>query len=268
MPSPRPSLSSSDSSTPKVLSAQDSIENNSDPKSDNLDPNTFSEGTEDEYTLKPMDFEDFKKSVHLEYVNGANSFPEVNEDTLKLNQPIDPSRINDSLKLYNSQDMMSKSFNCEAALRTIDASFINDTMSFKEPGNNSPKKFPIQKSGSASVKNSPFHERSSTFEKGINRSKSGPNCFGYNDTDDDSTVKPATMRRNEARYVNLRPDYYNHNSDAETSRATETNSLSGAGELTSEGTEVQHYVTEDGVVLRRRPKTGSTAIKRRSGNKR
>lgn len=277
MPSPRPSQSSSDSSTPKLLSAQDSIESNSDPKSDQLEPNTFSEGTEEEEeepaTLKPMDFEDFKKSVHLEYVNGANSFPEINDDTLKRNQPIDPSRINDSLKLYGSQDIMSKSFNCEAALRTIDASLINDTLTYRDQNNrnSSPSKqrIPLQKSGSASVKNSPFHGRS-IFEKGINRSKSGPNCFGYTDSDEDVTLKPSTIRRNEIKYVNLRPEFYSNNqSDGETSRATETNSFSAAGELTSEATNTeQQYVTEDGVVLRRRPKTGSTAIKRRSGNKR
>lgn len=77
----------------------------------------------DDDTLKPMDFKDFKRSIHQEYVNGRN----INEDTLKKNQPIHPSRINDSLKLFG-ENAISNSFNCEQALRSIDPLMINDTL--------------------------------------------------------------------------------------------------------------------------------------------
>lgn len=272
--------------------------------------------TSDDATLKPMDFEDFKRSVHQDYVNGANSFQEPNDDTLKRNQPIDPSRIHDSLKLYTSSDNpMSKSFNCEHALRSIDASFINDTFSLKINEGVSPLKrspYVLQKSGSAQAQLMVTNGR---FEKGINRSKSGPSCVVYSssDDDDDSTLKPrlrreadggeggehisATIRKSDIppKFIQIKMNCYPKEgiSDCDSSRQS-TTSQSGdvAGdELTqteelytasSGGAQQNHHnnlhhlddeeqplhVTEDGVVLRRPPRTGAAAIKRRSGNRR
>ncbi|XP_030369386.1 uncharacterized protein LOC115620330 [Scaptodrosophila lebanonensis] len=267
--------------------------------------------TSDDATLKAMDFEDFKRSVHQDYVNGANSFQEHNDDTLKRNQPIDPSRIHDSLKLYGENSAMSKSFNCEHALRSIDPNFINDTMNLRssvDSARSSQRQYALQKSGSASHavsrdnnnqqhKINPSIQRGrQVFEKGINRSKSGPSCFVYSDSDDDeSTLRPqrmATIRRSDVpqRFIQIQMNCYAKEgaSEGESSRneaPSITNSGAVAGdELTqteelftaSAGTpandvansEQPLHVTEDGVVLRRPPRTGAAAIKRRSGNRR
>ncbi|XP_017131728.1 uncharacterized protein LOC108148922 [Drosophila elegans] len=258
----------------------------------------------DDITLKPMDFEDFKRSVHQDYVNGTNSFKEPNEGTLKRNQPIDPSRIHDSLKLYGENSVMSKSFNCEHALRSIDPALINDTMNLRssvDSPRSTQRQYALQKSGSASAstvasreQKKPYQQGRQLFEKGINRSKSGPSCFVYSDSDDDdeATLRPqrlATMRRSDIppRYIQIQMDCYPKESvaagsEGESSRADAPSITSGAAagdELTqteelytaSEGAGDESaglHVTEDGVVLRRPPRTGAAAIKRRSGNRR
>ncbi|XP_017017570.1 serine-rich adhesin for platelets [Drosophila kikkawai] len=258
--------------------------------------------TSDDATLKPMDFEDFKRSVHQDYVNGTNSFKEPNDDTLKRNQPIDPSRIHDSLKLYGENSVMSKSFNCEHALRSIDPTLINDTMNLRSSvcsPRSSQRQYALQKSGSASATTAapkkPYQQGRQLFEKGINRSKSGPSCFVYSDSDDDddeATLRPqrlATIRRSDVppRYIQIQMDCYPKEnaaaaSEGESSRADAPSITSGAAagdELTqteelftaSEGVGAGAaglHVTEDGVVLRRPPRTGAAAIKRRSGNRR
>ncbi|EDW68254.1 uncharacterized protein Rassf [Drosophila virilis] len=276
--------------------------------------------TSDDTTLKPMDFEDFKRSVHQDYVNGANSFQEPNDDTLKRNQPIDPSRINDSLKFYGENSAMSKSFNCEHALRSIDPTLINDTMHLRssvDSSRSSQRQYALQKSGSAFASTAPSREQHKPyeqgrqlFEKGINRSKSGPSCFVYSDSDDDdddATLRPhrlATVRRSDVppRYIQIQMNCYPKEggrgganagavgSENESSRADASSVLSGAvagDELTqtdelytaTEGrdaadgietaaNEAGLHVNEDGVVLRRPPRTGAAAIKRRSGNRR
>ncbi|KAH8251869.1 hypothetical protein KR038_009837 [Drosophila bunnanda] len=267
--------------------------------------------TSDDATLKPMDFEDFKRSVHQDYVNGTNSFKEPNDDTLKRNQPIDPSRIHDSLKLYGENSVMSKSFNCEHALRSIDPTLINDTMNLRSSvgsPRSSQRQYALQKSGSASATTAahrgepkkPYQQGRQLFEKGINRSKSGPSCFVYSDSDDDdeATLRPqrlATIRRSDIppRYIQIQMDCYPKEnaaaaSEGESSRADAPSITSGAAagdELTqseelytaSEGVGGPEgdgagtaglHVTEDGVVLRRPPRTGAAAIKRRSGNRR
>ncbi|XP_073815317.1 ras association family member [Musca autumnalis] len=285
--------------------------------------------TSDDATLKPMDFEDFKRSVHQDYVNGANSFQEHNDDTLKRNQPIDPSRIHDSLKLYShasGDNPMSKSFNCEHALRSIDATFINDTLALRMSeggGGGSPQKrspYVLQKSGSAQAQ----LITNGRFEKGggINRSKSGPSCMATysssDDDDDDSTLKPqrrsanqlgpgdhisATIRKSDIppRFIQINMNCYpkegaggSSECDSSQNAGQSTTSQSGAvagDELTqtdemftatggdaksNRGKYPEHlddddqplHVTEDGVVLRRPPRTGAAAIKRRSGNRR
>ncbi|XP_016991099.1 uncharacterized protein LOC108053043 [Drosophila rhopaloa] len=258
----------------------------------------------DDTTLKPMDFEDFKRSVHQDYVNGTNSFKEPNEGTLKRNQPIDPSRIHDSLKLYGENSVMSKSFNCEHALRSIDPALINDTMNLRSSvgsPRSTQRQYALQKSGSASAstvpsreQKKPYQQGRQLFEKGINRSKSGPSCFVYSDSDDDdeATLRPqrlATMRRSDIppRYIQIQMDCYpkenaTAGSEGESSRAdapsitsgaaagdelTQTEELYTASEGVGDGSAGLH-VTEDGVVLRRPPRTGAAAIKRRSGNRR
>lgn len=302
---------SSSTSSDNFVTATSATINTSSTTADNFE-------SSDDATLKPMDFEEFKRSVHLDYVSGANSFREPNEDSLKRNQPIDPSRINDSLKFYGDSPM-SKSFNCEHALRSIDANLINDTLNLKS-GTASPHSmqriYALQKSGSATTamggntKNlSTYQHGHNHFQKGINRSKSGPSCFDYSDSDDDdSTLKPqksATIRRSDVpqRYVKIEMDCYPKDNDkgsvseADSSRAdapsiTVSNSGNAGGdELTqtemmytaSRGSGAVHnggdgvdnddtdpplHVTEDGVVLRRPPRTGAAAIKRRSGNRR
>lgn len=272
--------------------------------------------TSDDATLKPMDFEDFKRSVHQDYVNGANSFQEHNDDTLKRNQPIDPSRIHDSLKLYNAaENPMSKSFNCEHALRSIDATFINDTLSLRNNEGGSPLKrspYALQKSGSAQAQLMLTNGR---YEKGINRSKSGPSCVVYSssDDDDDSTLKPrlrrecrnavaagehisATIRKSDIppKFIQIKMNCYpkERASDCDSSHQSITSQSGAAGgdELTQteplitansgriqknhlnsqqlDNDEQPLHITEDGVVLRRPPRTGASAIKRRSGNRR
>lgn len=181
--------------------------------------------TSDDATLKPMDYEDFKRSVHQDYVNGANSFQEPKDGTLKRNQPIDPSRIHDSLKLYGENSVMSKSFNCEHALRSIDPTFINDTMHLRssvDSPRSSQRQYALQKSGSAFASiapsrehHKPYEQGRQLFEKGINRSKSGPSCFVYSDSDDDddTTLRPhrlATVRRSDVpqRYIQIQMNCY------------------------------------------------------------
>ncbi|XP_017849809.1 cell wall protein DAN4 [Drosophila busckii] len=264
----------------------------------------------DDATLKPMDYEDFKRSVHQDYVNGANSFQEPNDGTLKRNQPIDPSRIHDSLKLYGENSVMSKSFNCEHALRSIDPTLINDTMHLRSSDSprSSQRQYALQKSGSAFASTAPSKEQRKPhqpgrqlFEKGINRSKSGPSCFVYSDSDDDdndATLRPqrlATVRRSDVpqRYIQIQMNCYPKeaaaaaNEHENSSRADASSVLSGAvagDELTqteelytategksaarSNADEAGLHVNEDGVVLRRPPRTGAAAIKRRSGNRR
>lgn len=61
-------------------------------------------------TLKPEDFNDFKRRMQKEFFENANEMRSSNDGTLKAGLPIDPSRINDSLKLYSDNNLMSKSF--------------------------------------------------------------------------------------------------------------------------------------------------------------
>lgn len=256
--------------------------------------------TSDDATLKPMDFEEFRRSVHMDYVNGANSFQEPNDDTLKRNQPIDPSRINDSLKFYGENNM-SKSFNCEHALRSIDPSLINDTLSMKTGSNGSSphsvqRMYALQKSGSQNAQSKTAAGRH-LFERGINRSKSGPSCFDYSDSDeDDATLKPqGTVRRSDVppRFIQIKMNCYDkanngNGAHSECESLTQSGAVAGdeltqtesvsmftANAANSRATtaqvgdeEQQLHVTEDGVVLRRPPRTGAAAIKRRSGNRR
>uniref|UniRef100_A0A1B0GQU4 Uncharacterized protein n=1 Tax=Phlebotomus papatasi TaxID=29031 RepID=A0A1B0GQU4_PHLPP len=117
MPSPLPSQSSTEMSSAQTLSQDftpDSLNTQNSSEEQLITAAThFSEDTEESTdcsTLKPEDFEDFKKRIAEEFINGTNMMGNTNDGTLKSNQPIDPSRINDSLKLY-SENIMSQSFN-------------------------------------------------------------------------------------------------------------------------------------------------------------
>lgn len=383
------SLSSSSTTSPTTSSDKFLTANASTFTKSTDDTTTVSTSTNidnyetDDATLKPIDFEEFKRSVHQDYVNGANSLPEPDSDTLKRNQPIDPSRINDSLKLYNaSEHPMSKSFNCVQALRTIDSMQINDTIIRRNE--DSPQKrypFTLQKNGSNliySTNNNNFSKKNNnhnsyssscsssnvlmpngrnygpTYQKCINRSKSGPSCFDFsdsenggcrntntnndddeddeNDNDDDSTLKPnayllasgehisSTIRKSNIipRYIQLRnsdnikdsgSDFsegysrqdddddefrgfsnsgdaggdagdeltqtdelytapmFNNTSEVRRNEVLYHNTSQQRSSMTNDGRQNAH-ITDEGVVLRRPPRTGATAIKRRSGNRR
>lgn len=78
------------------------------------EPPSHSTLTEDEdassVTLKPEDFDDFKRRMQKEFFENELGMRSSKDGTLKAGLPIDPSRINDSMKLYSSNNMMSKSF--------------------------------------------------------------------------------------------------------------------------------------------------------------
>lgn len=226
------------------------------------------EDDEDTPTLKPCDFEDFKRQSNQEFVNGANDMPMVNDGTLKANQRIDPSRINDSLKLYQdnimsrsvqSEDGLSmyslsnsfcipgqvNSFNIQETLNLLknsSSSSSSDDKTLKHDNNNA-----FKKSISMAQSTSP-DDVSWSSEKGISRSKSGPN-YALNDFESD-TVKPSGKAPTS---ISIKMDCYDdiNGSSGSASTATTPND--------EEGT--------DCVILRKKHK-GSTAIKRRSGNRR
>lgn len=268
-------------------------------ESDTIQMSKSSGGDDDEYatpcsTLKNVDYDQFKKQMAEEFMQNTSELQTVNDNTLKLNQPIDPSRINDSLKLY-SENMMSKSFGGEQCLRMVsstaqyqtlatalDASRIHDTLMLS-------KNYALQKSESASsrVLLSTSEDDSSTSsyytDNGINRSMSGPNWFRQQrNSDNCETLKPSTMLRKTNEKLNILMDCY-EKAAAATSTVAKYNSSNGASTATDThdddndddgggGGHPQREMHEaenngEGVVLRR-PKTGSTAIKRRSGNKR
>lgn len=226
---------------------------------------------EDTPTLKPTDFEDFKRQASQDYINGANDMPNVNDGTLKYNQPIDPSRINDSLKLYQ-ENIMNKSMQSEDGLSmySLSNSFcipgqinsfnIQDTLNLLRHSSSSSSDDKTLKHDankilkkSTSMNSTSPDDGSWGSDKGITRSKSGPNYAVYNNFESD-TVKPSGRQ---ASSISIKMDCYdelrngNGNSSASTTSATTPND--------DEGT--------DSVMLRKKHK-GSTAIKRRSGNRR
>uniref|UniRef100_A0A1B0F0D6 Uncharacterized protein n=1 Tax=Phlebotomus papatasi TaxID=29031 RepID=A0A1B0F0D6_PHLPP len=97
------------------------------------------------------------------------------------------------------------------------------------------------------------------------KSKSGPNCFAYGEDDEDvPTLKPSTVKRNpnyERKGVSIKMDCYDELQTSSDSTPLNENSPNG-------GVQRNGGDSEEGVVLRKPPKTGSTAIKRRSGNRR
>lgn len=113
------SLTQIDSSSPTINTTSDvtSSEKSVDYSPDSLNGKEKNESeasllSEDSSaTLKPEDFEDFKRRVQREFLENTNELRSSKDGTLKAGLPIDPSRINDSLKLYgDNNNVMSKSF--------------------------------------------------------------------------------------------------------------------------------------------------------------
>lgn len=228
---------------------------------------------EDTPTLKPCDFEDFKRQTSKDYVNGFNDMPNVDEGTLKCNQRIDPSRINDSLKLYQdnimnksmqSEDGLSmyslsnsfcipgqiKSFNIQDTLNLLKHSSSSSSSDDKTLKHESNKMF--KKSISMGQSSSP-DDASWSSDKGISRSKSGPN-YALNDFESD-TIKPSGKP---ATSISIKMDCYDE---------IKGESVNGSSGSTSTATTPNDDEGTDEVILRKKHK-GSTAIKRRSGNRR
>jgi Ras association domain-containing protein 2/4 len=230
---------------------------------------------DDTLTLKPCDFEDFKRQASRDYVNGANEMPSVNEGTLKFNQRIDPSRINDSLKLYQdnimnrsmqSEDGLSmyslsnsfcipghtNNFNIQDTLNLLKHSSSSSSSDDKTLKHESNKMF--KKSISMGQSSSP-EDSSLSSDKGISRSKSGPN-YALNDLEASDTMKPSGKP---AKSINIRMDCYDE---------LKTESVNGSsGSSASTATTPNDDDGTECVILRKKHK-GSTAIKRRSGNRR
>lgn len=239
-------------------------------------------------TMESVDFDEFKQQMRDEFIQNTGQLQNISDNTLKSKQPIDPSRINDSLKLYSEQ-IMSKSFSGESGLRINPMNIQYQTLKNSDSAsfNSNRENYVLKKSGSAAV-TSPLEEReaSAASERNINRSKSGPNWYrnnNSNDSDDSETLKPSTIKRSQnlsPRSINIRMDCYDElsdrngtNGDNSASSALPT-SISITESTTANSSNLYHdslyddYDEEDGLVVLRRKKTGSTAIKRRSGNKR
>ncbi|XP_059611799.1 uncharacterized protein LOC132258485 [Phlebotomus argentipes] len=300
MPSPLPSQSSTEASsaqtlsqdfTPDSLNTQDSSEEQLITAASHFTEDTGEDSTECS-TLKPEDFDDFKKRIAEEFINGANMMGSTNDGTLKSNQPIDPSRINDSLKLY-SENIMSQSFNGMPSSMGSESYEIGEYTRFHincfnlqwrakyraiyfenafKPyetmcGNVGPSRRKIraigglQKSESASTCTD-TSETDTLVQGQLCKSKSGPNCFPFEDDDDDAdaaTLRPSTVKRNpnwERKGVSIKMDCYD-----ELQTSSDSTPLNSAAQRNGGD-------SDEGVVLRKPPKTGSTAIKRRSGNRR
>lgn len=235
------------------------------------DSTLTNKSTDDEYltpmnTLKAVDFDDFKRQMRDEFIQNTSQLQHVNDDTLKSRQPIDPSRINDSLKLY-SENIMSKSFSGEAAFREVPTSVQYQTLNNnKSDSSSNSQNYALKKSGSTAVSSS--SDFSTSTENGINRSRSGPNWYrnqhsvsNDNDSDDSSaTLKPSTINK---RSIHIKMDCYDELRNGVSSTTSEASTT-----LTSPTSPLDDDDMDECVVVLRKPKTGSTAIKRRSGNRR
>ena len=125
--------------------------------------------------------------------------------------------------------------------------------------------------GTTSSSNETPDDDSWGADRGLLRSKSDQN-YGIKNGDEYSsdTVKysgKSSITIKMDCYGDLSRDNENGVSDvSESSSSTSTPTSTANGKFG--GKDNSLFVTEDGVVLRKRPKKGSTAIKRRSGNRR
>lgn len=253
------------------------------------DDGTLTGKTNDEYytpmnTLRPVDFDDFKKQIRNEFIQNTSQLQHTNDGTLKSRQPFDMSRINDSLKLY-SENIMSKSYSGEAALRDVQSAVPYQTLK-DDKSELSPvrRNYAVKKSCSAAI--SSTSDDTSSFASiesaSINRSKSGPNWYrdnssnnGHYDVDseeDTPTLKPSTIKK---RSIHIKMDCYDELSNGVSSTSGTSSTLTTP--TSPHNDEYLCYNPPDddnendddvGVVVLRKQKAGSTAIKRRSGNKR
>lgn len=208
-------------------------------------------------SLKSVDFDDFKVQIQNEFVKNTSLLQSISDDTLKSKQPIDPSRINDSLKLY-SENMMSNSYNGD-----FDPMICNKINQLSPTNTNTVNV--VYKLSSETV--------SSISDLTISTT-SGANGFAYSkfnsdryrnrkndESDDDSiTLKPTTMKK---RTINIKMDCCDELGNFVSSTSTPLDDTpTMANDLSNE------YDGNEYAVVLRKPKTGSTAIKRRSGNRR
>lgn len=304
MPSPLPSRSSTETdlsdSHLALLSPQNPVASSIDesPKSEieyksaaislsTTDNRALTGQSSDEYftptnTLRPVDFEDFKKQICNEYIQNTSELKSVTDGTLKYRQPIDPSRINDSLKLY-SENIMSKSFSGEPALRVVPTSIQYQTLNnSKSESSPSHSNYALKKSGSAAVSSISDDTSYVSTENSINRSKSGPNWYrnnnknnknGFDSDDESDTLKPSTIKK---RSINIKMDCYDEISNGISSTSDSLTTLTTPTSPNNDeylcydppGDDDNDDDANEGVVVLRKHKAGSTAIKRRSGNKR
>lgn len=308
MPSPLPSQSSSDpdssdsrtpllSAQPQSPSTEESEKTDTDFKSavvsisagtEATNATTASDKQSDEYltpmnTLKAVDYDEFKKQMCDEFIQNTSQLQHLKDDTLKSRQPIDPSRINDSLKLYSEQ-IMSKSFSGEAALRICPTNIQYQTLKNASDSQSIDSHrgiYALKKCGSAAAAAAAALEDdllSSSERSNINRSKSGPNWYRNNasGSDDSETLKPSTIKRSQnLRSINIKMDCYDELSDRHEGNGDSISSAVTTVTPTDSITTTSNLYPvlfddddEEEVVVLRKKKTGSTAIKRRSGNKR
>lgn len=114
-----------------------------------------------------------------------------------------------------------------------------------------------------------------TGDRGLLRSKSQGNNYSGNsfmDSDDEGTDTLKASDRPQTS-IHIKMDCYdeldqNQNGNIEVVSPTDESITTASLSTTTIVTTTATTTTEDGVVLRKPPKTGSTAIKRRSGNRR
>lgn len=256
-----------------------------------------------EGTLKSHDFEQFKMQMSQEFINGAADLGNT-DGTLKLNQPIDPARINDSLKLYN-ESVMNRSLSDEQCRNVFslpqgnitDSFHVEDGGTLKHPDNvvASPARSKIvngapssngrtqiayqrHQSDSASITSPGTDTDTWTGDRGLLRSKSQGNNYSGNsfmDSEDEGTETLKASNRPQTS-IHIKMDCYDELNGggggvgvvvSPTDESITTASLTEVTSTTTASTTVT-TTDDDGVVLRKPPKTGSTAIKRRSGNRR
>lgn len=252
-----------------------------------------------EGTLKSHDFEAFKMQMSQEFISGAAGMG-TTDGTLKLNQPIDPARINDSLKLYN-ESVMNRSLSDEQCRNVFSLPQGNITDSFhvendgtlKHPDNmvGSPAKsrqlngncrvqiaYQRHQSDSASITSPGTDTDTWTGDRGLLRSKSQGNYYSGNsfmDSEDEGTETLKASGRPQTS-IHIKMDCYDELNGGGpvvgvvVSPTDESITTASLTEVTSTTVSTTFTTTEDDdeVVLRKPPKTGSTAIKRRSGNRR
>lgn len=253
-----------------------------------------------EGTLRSQDFEAFKMQMSQEFISGAADMGNT-DGTLKLNQPIDPARINDSLKLYN-ESVMNRSLSDEQCrnvfslpqgnitdsfhlindgtlkqLENLSPSMLSSPVKSRElnGGSNGRTQIAYQRhqSDTASMTSAGTDTDTWTGDRGLLRSKShGNNYYSGNsfmDSDDEGTDTLKASERPQTS-IHIKMDCYDELGDRKANGevVSPTDDSITTVSMTTTTATTTDTTTDDGVVLRKPPRTGSTAIKRRSGNRR